>query len=73
MPDRLPGCQRRTSPRSLGLTFPVVTQNTAVTPTYSVIEVVYDGGNPYPFYIINDRNGIMRYISREYDPAAMKR
>lgn len=51
-----------------GVTFPVAVENTAVTPTYSTIEGIYDGANPYPVDILIDKHGIIRYVSREYDP-----
>lgn len=54
-----------------GVTFPVAVEETAITPTYSTIEGVYDGANPYPVDILVDKNGIIRYISREYDPAGL--
>jgi hypothetical protein len=54
-----------------GVTFPVMVQETAVTPTYSTIEGVYDGANPYPVDILIDKNGIIRYVSREYDPVGI--
>ena len=54
-----------------GVTFPVMVQETAITPTYSTIEGIYDGANPYPVDILIDKQGIIRYISREYDPVAI--
>lgn len=54
-----------------GVTYPVMVQETAVTPTYSTIEGVYDGANPYPVDIVIDKRGIIRYISREYDPTGL--
>lgn len=54
-----------------GVTFPVTIQETAVTPTYSTIEGIYDGANPYPVDILIDKQGIIRYIAREYDPVSM--
>lgn len=53
-----------------GVTYPVVVEENT-TPTYSTIEGVYDGANPYPVEILTDRNGIIRYVAREYDPAAL--
>jgi hypothetical protein len=55
-----------------GVTFPVMVQETAVTPTYSTIEGVYDGANPYPVDILVDKAGIIRYVSREYDPVGIE-
>ena len=50
-----------------GVYYPVLVQETAVTPTYSTIEGIYDGANPYPVDILIDKQGVIRYISREYD------
>jgi hypothetical protein len=54
-----------------GLTIPVLVQETAITPTYSTIEGIFDGANPYPVDILIDKTGIIRYVAREYDPVAM--
>ncbi|MEQ1502050.1 MAG: redoxin domain-containing protein [Myxococcota bacterium] len=39
--------------------------------TYDTLEAVYDGGNPFPVDILVDKAGIIRYVSREYDPDGM--
>jgi hypothetical protein len=54
-----------------GVNFQVAVQETAITPTYSTIEGIYDGANPYPVDILIDKQGIIRYVSREYDPVAI--
>jgi hypothetical protein len=54
-----------------GVEFPVAFEDLS-TLTYSQIEGIYDGSNPYPVDILIDKNGIMRYIAREYDPAALE-
>ena len=54
-----------------GVNLPVAVEETAITPTYSTIEGVHDGANPYPVDILVDRDGIIRYISREYDPVGL--
>ncbi len=54
-----------------GITYTVAVEESAVTPTYSTIEGVYDGANPYPVEILVDRQGTIRYISREYDPSSL--
>lgn len=54
-----------------GVTFPVALEETAVTPTYSTIEGIYDGANPYPVQILVDRKGMIRYVTREYDPVTL--
>lgn len=53
-----------------GVEFPVMVED-ALTPTYSTIEGIFDGANPYPVDILIDKNGIIRYVSREYDPPGM--
>lgn len=40
-------------------------------PTYSTLEAVYDGGNPFPVDILIDKAGVIRYVAREYDPEAI--
>jgi peroxiredoxin len=54
-----------------GVQYPVMVEETATTPTYTTLEGVYEGANAYPIDLILDRDGIIRYISREYDPAGM--
>jgi len=55
-----------------GVYYPVAVEETAETPTYSTIEGIYDGANPYPVDILVDKQGIIRYIAREYDPVALE-
>lgn len=52
-----------------GVTFPVGVE---VTSTYEMFTENHDGANPYPVDVIVDRSGIIRYVAREYDPAAMR-
>ena len=54
-----------------GIDFLVAVEETSVTPTYSTIEGIYDGANPYPVDILIDKTGVIRYISREYDPVSL--
>ena len=54
-----------------GVTFPVALEESAITPTYATIEAVFDGANPYPVQVLVDREGNIRYVSREYDPPAL--
>ena len=55
-----------------GVYYPVAVQETAETSTYALIEGIYDGANPYPVDILVDKQGIIRYVAREYDPVAME-
>ena len=54
-----------------GVEFPVMGED-PTTPTYSQIAGIYAGSNPYPVDILIDKNGIMRYIAREYDPTILE-
>ncbi|MEZ4238897.1 MAG: redoxin domain-containing protein [Myxococcota bacterium] len=54
-----------------GVSFPIAVEDSTVTPTYATIEAVYDGANPYPVDILIDKQGIIRYVSREYDPTGL--
>lgn len=53
----------------LEVSYPVGIETNA---TYDQIEGIHDGGNPFPVDVIIDKNGIIRYIAREYDPATME-
>ena len=50
-----------------GVTFPVTIQETAVTPTYSTIEGIYDGANPYPVDILIGQDGRARLKGLQVD------
>ena len=54
---------------TLGVTYPVGVEE---TDTYGVFRDSFDGTNPYPVDVIVDKQGIIRYVAREYDPAAME-
>lgn len=54
----------------LGVTIPVATEVTGEG-TYAEVTASYEGSNPFPVNIIIDKQGIIRYISREYDPFTM--
>jgi peroxiredoxin len=56
---------------NLGVTLPILVEDSDLTPTYTTIEGIYDGGNPFPVDIVIDRQGIIRHVSREYDPPAL--
>ena len=43
-----------------------------MTFTYAGLEGIYDGGNPYPVDIVIDKAGVIQYLTREYDAAALE-
>lgn len=53
---------------TLGVTYPVGVEDSA---TYEQFVQNFPGVNPYPVDVLVDKQGIIRYIAREYDPAAM--
>lgn len=60
--------------QTLGVTFPVGVEELpsgATSLTYRQFTQAYAGVNPYPVDVIVDKQGIIRYVAREYDPAAM--
>lgn len=54
----------------LGPTYPVGCEINEYT--YGEIENIFDGGNPFPVDIVIDKNGVIQYIAREYDAAALE-
>jgi peroxiredoxin len=54
---------------TLGVTYPVGVEETM---SYEMFGNAFDGTNPYPVDVIVDKQGIIRYVAREYDPAAMQ-
>jgi peroxiredoxin len=54
---------------TLGVTYPVGVEDTM---TYEMFGSAYAGVNPYPVDVLVDKQGIIRYVAREYDPAAMQ-
>ena len=64
--DDLGGVQAFTS--KMGVTFPIGLEETSNYPAFAEN---FRGANPFPVDIIVDREGIIRYIAREYDPNAM--
>lgn len=54
---------------TLGVTYPIGVEETA---TYEMFGSAFAGTNPYPVDVIVDKQGIIRYVAREYDPAAMQ-
>lgn len=54
---------------TLDVTFPVGVEDTQ---TYESLAGAFDGANPYPVDVLVDKQGIIRYVAREYDPAQME-
>jgi peroxiredoxin len=54
---------------TLGVTYPVGVEETM---TYEMFSGAFEGTNPYPVDVIVDKQGIIRYVAREYDPSAMQ-
>lgn len=65
--DDMGGVQRFTE--KLGVTFRVGLEQTG---NYRRFTENFRGANPFPVDVILDRNGIVAYVAREYDPAAME-
>jgi len=42
------------------------------TDTYGALNANFQGPNPFPVDVIVDRNGIIQYVAREYDPDRMQ-
>ena len=55
---------------TLDVTYPVGIEETT---TYELLTSSFAGTNPYPVDVIVDKQGIIRYVAREYDPAAMQK
>lgn len=53
---------------TLGVTYPAGLEETQV---YEQFRSNFDGTNPFPLDVIVDKQGIIRYVAREYDPVAM--
>lgn len=53
----------------IGVGYPVGVEETE---TYELFSQSFEGANPYPIDVIVDKQGIIRYVAREYDPARMK-
>jgi hypothetical protein len=51
---------------------PTYAAGTEITYTYGDFAAHYEGSNPFPIDVVIDKNGIIQYISREYDSAAMQ-
>ena len=52
------------------MTFPVATELTGQG-SYSEVTAVYEGSNPFPVNILVDKQGVIQYVAREYDPFTM--
>jgi peroxiredoxin len=55
---------------TLGITYPIGIEESM---TYEMFGSAFEGTNPYPVDVIVDKQGIIRYVAREYDPVAMQR
>ena len=64
--DDMGGVQRFTE--NLGVTYPVGVEATSNYPAYNRN---FRGANPFPIDIIVDKQGIVRYVAREYDAPTM--
>jgi hypothetical protein len=64
--DDLPGVQAYVE--HLDISYPVGLETTA---NYALYKANFVGQNPFPVDIIVDKNGIIRYIAREYDAPTM--
>jgi hypothetical protein len=53
----------------VGVTYPVGIEETM---TYELFTDSFEGVNPYPVDVLVDKQGIIRYVAREYDPAALQ-
>jgi hypothetical protein len=54
---------------TLGVTYPTGVEETMV---YEQFRENFDGTNPFPVDVIVDKQGIIRYVAREYDPVGME-
>jgi hypothetical protein len=54
---------------TLQITFPAGVEETA---NYALFTANFAGTNPFPVDIVVDKNGIIRYVAREYDPAGIE-
>jgi hypothetical protein len=54
---------------TLGVSYPVGVEDTM---TYELFSGAFEGVNPYPVDVLVDKQGIIRYVAREYDPAAIQ-
>jgi len=55
--------------QDLGVTYPVGIEETM---NYEAFGNNFAGANPYPVDVIVDKQGIIRYVAREYDPSRMQ-
>lgn len=54
--------------KHMDLTYPVGLED-ETTPTYAAFtDANFQGANPFPVDIVVGRDGLIKYISREYDP-----
>jgi peroxiredoxin len=55
----------------LGLTLPIAVEVPGQG-TYAEIVSAYQGTDPVPVNIVIDKQGVIRYVAREYDPDALE-
>jgi hypothetical protein len=51
--------------QDLALTIPVGIEETS---NYELLTNSFEGANPYPVDVVVDKQGVIRYVAREYDP-----
>lgn len=56
--------------QSLGLTYDVGLEDDT-TATYDALAANFEGLNPFPLTVLVGRDGVIRYIAREYDGEAL--
>jgi hypothetical protein len=54
---------------TIKVNFPVGIEETAST--YTAVTANFPGPNPFPVDVIVGKDGIVRYVTHEYDPDAM--
>jgi peroxiredoxin len=68
--DALDGVQRFVS--NLHVSYAVGLEDPS-TKTYAALTQNYKGSNPFPVDVVVDKDGIITYIAREYDPDGIAR
>lgn len=66
--DSLEGVQEFVN--HLTVSYPVGLEDTT-TPTYKALVEQNKGANPFPVDVVVNRQGVITYIAREYDPAGI--
>jgi hypothetical protein len=65
--DTLEGVSRYAT--DLGVTYPIGLETTT---TYFQFAKNYAGANPFPLQVLVDKEGVVRYVARQYDPVAVR-